>query len=838
MIAKTFKGGRTSRGARATIAYLLNERVGEGTAKVLRGDSQLTQAIINKAEKKQKWSWSSGVLSFEELIEDREKLEVIMDDFEQTFFAGLDKDQYNILWVLHEDKERTELHYIAPRMELSTGLSYNPYFVKRDFAKKDLWQEYTNLKHGLSSYKDSREVTPRPPNWRETAKKKDIRQAFDDALLPLVTEGIITSREELIYQLEEWGFELNRTGKEYISVTDKNGKNHRLKGHIYGESFTSWGAVEEKIERERRTVANGVQRELTAVRAELDRIIEQQVHTNRERYKRENREDRGVREREDTAVSQRKSQTLQGHDHGRERGVDGGAEKVEKTPVYFSPHRPYLWLDSGRTGYSAILSPSTELERQRERDSGVVRRNAVSTDQQDTKPNNHQEQGQINDSTGTEAIRRIRAIRAEQSRRAGSVRGVAKELSGAVKAGNIGFDEGDASRFFSIAGKADRAINNYCQSAIPDYQTIEQTAHKRQSARAVTIFGGAISKGVSSIKSIFDRRDQGIVRAVGARIKDKAMQELNNFKTNINLAEFATAFGYYRDKEKSSINAPVMRHENGDKIIIGRDRADNHYIYFNPNNDSDNGTIIDFVKNRTGETLGHIRKRLRSWLHNPQPQENIPVKTSSKDALRIANIWSAIKEERGAFDKHWGVYHTTLDKLQKMRNVKRGEDGSYYFALSNTQGICGIEKRTGAGEKHIISGSEKGVFVDGELKEAREIVIFESPVDMASYIELNDQIYDTDRYYACTMGSIGESTEKSLEAIFDYNKEAKIIIAVDNDAGGDQITEKIATILSRVDGKLDRAERQVPQTKDWNDDLKAEKHEREQRHTQTKGMGR
>jgi 5S rRNA maturation endonuclease (ribonuclease M5) len=853
MIAKTFKGGRTAGGARATLAYLLNERrVGEGTAKVLRGDSELTQAIITQTAKKQKWSWSSGVLSFEELIEDREKLEEIMDDFERTFFAGLEKDQYNILWVLHEDKGRTELHYVSPRAELSTGLSYNPYFVKRDFAKKDLFQEYINLKYDLSNFKDSREIVPRPPKWRENAKKKDIRQAFDDALLPLVTGGIITSREELIYQLEEWGFELNRSGKEYISVTDENGKNHRLKGHIYAESFTSWGAVEEKIERERRTVANGVQRELTAVRAELDRIIEQQAHTNRERYRKkirererrerqdnrvdgaEHRQDRGVREREDTAVSQRKSQTLQGDHRGRESGVDGGAEKVEKAPHHSSPYRPYIWLDSGRIGYSAILSPSTKLERQRERDSGVVRRNAVSTDQQDIKPNNHQEQGQINDSTGTEAIRRIRAIRAEQSRRAGSVRGVAKELSGAVKAGDIGFDEGDASRFFSIAGKADRAINNYCQSAIPDYKTIEQTANKRQSARAVAIFGRAISKGISSIKSIFDRRDQGIARAVGARIKDKAMQELNRFKTQINLAEFATAFGYYKDKEKSSVNAPVMRHENGDKIIIGKDRSDGHYIYFNPNDEGDSGTIIDFVKNRTGETLGHIRKRLRSWLHNPQPQENIPVRASTKDALRIAFIWERVPKDEPIVVHAYGLHYREVEEMAKMKKVKYNkQEKAFYFMLSDLQGICGIEKRTLQGEKHIISGSEKGVFTDGNINEAERIVIFESPIDMMSYKELgNGEISD---FGICTMGSIGESAEKSLEAIFERQKDAQIVIAVDNDAGGDKITNKIAEILNQVDGNLDRAVRHKPEGKDWNDDLKVQ--DEQQTHTQARSRG-
>jgi len=104
MIAKTFKGGKTSTGARTTIEYLLNDRVAQGTSKLLFGDTDITLKLISQAEKKQKWSWSSGVLSFEELIKDRDTLDNIINDFEKTFFAGLEKEQYNILWVLHEDK--------------------------------------------------------------------------------------------------------------------------------------------------------------------------------------------------------------------------------------------------------------------------------------------------------------------------------------------------------------------------------------------------------------------------------------------------------------------------------------------------------------------------------------------------------------------------------------------------------------------------------------------------------------------------------------------------------------------------------------------------------------
>ena len=47
----------------------------------------------------------------------------------------------------------------------------------------------------------------------------------------------------------------------------------------------------------------------------------------------------------------------------------------------------------------------------------------------------------------------------------------------------------------------------------------------------------------------------------------------------------------------------VMRHTNGDKIIIKRD-TDAHYVYFSVRDYGDHGTIIDFVQRRLGASLG------------------------------------------------------------------------------------------------------------------------------------------------------------------------------------------------------------------------------------------
>ena len=49
----------------------------------------------------------------------------VIDAFERLAFAGLDPEQYDMLWVRHSHEDRVELHFCTPRLELTTGNSLN-----------------------------------------------------------------------------------------------------------------------------------------------------------------------------------------------------------------------------------------------------------------------------------------------------------------------------------------------------------------------------------------------------------------------------------------------------------------------------------------------------------------------------------------------------------------------------------------------------------------------------------------------------------------------------------------------------------------------------------------
>ena len=96
----------------------------EGTAKLLRGDKELTLALINSIEYKHKVTF--GSLNFtEKNLTDEVKTE-IMDRFEKMLLAGLERDKnFNILWVEHTDKENhLELNFVIPKIELQSLKSH------------------------------------------------------------------------------------------------------------------------------------------------------------------------------------------------------------------------------------------------------------------------------------------------------------------------------------------------------------------------------------------------------------------------------------------------------------------------------------------------------------------------------------------------------------------------------------------------------------------------------------------------------------------------------------------------------------------------------------------
>ena len=87
--------------------------------------------------------------------------------------------------------------------------------------------------------------------------------------------------------------------------------------------------------------------------------------------------------------------------------------------------------------------------------------------------------------------------------------------------------------------------------------------------------------------------------------------ELERFKTEINLSEYAASKGYRLSPKESYRNVAVMRSDDGGKINVTV--KDGHYLYYDWRTER-GGSIIDFVQNTQGASIGQVRKELRPWI--------------------------------------------------------------------------------------------------------------------------------------------------------------------------------------------------------------------------------
>ncbi|MFP6263280.1 relaxase/mobilization nuclease domain-containing protein [Helicobacter pylori] len=231
-----------------SVNYLLNERVKQGTAKVLKGDANLTKSLLLSLTQKHKAC--VGCLSFEEPNIDENLKHELIESFENALLTESMQNRYNILWVEHTDKERLELNFVIPRIDLITQKAFTPYYHSADITRIDIWKDYTNLKHVFTNPKDLEKQHNMQFHNTKTPQGKELLETYEklDKLIQENLGKLFNSREDIINFLKDNQCEVTRQGKDYISVKLPNEpKTKRLKGFYYHEKFRSITDIREQI---------------------------------------------------------------------------------------------------------------------------------------------------------------------------------------------------------------------------------------------------------------------------------------------------------------------------------------------------------------------------------------------------------------------------------------------------------------------------------------------------------------------------------------------------------------------------------------------------------------
>lgn len=302
--------------------------------------------------------------------------------------------------------------------------------------------------------------------------------------------------------------------------------------------------------------------------------------------------------------------------------------------------------------------------------------------------------------------------------------------------------------------------------------------------------------------------------------------ELERFKSQINLAEYAEAYGYEIDRRESSRASTVMRR--GDDKIIVATAEDGHGIYFSVRDDRDSGSIVDFVQKRQGLNLGQVRKELRPWIGDQAQQRRRQVERprkpepSSADRQQVLAVWMRMQPGNGRhlyLERERKLKAETLADPRFVGMVRTDARGNAAFPHYDRQGLAGFELKN-----HEFTGfsknGTKAVWYSANLATAPRVVLVESAIDAMSHAQLSG---DRTAAYVSTGGSMSDHQRELVRSVLAKATErgAEIVIATDADEPG----RKLATEVQGLAPRGAKLYRQEPdQGKDWNDQLR--EHER------------
>ena len=296
--------------------------------------------------------------------------------------------------------------------------------------------------------------------------------------------------------------------------------------------------------------------------------------------------------------------------------------------------------------------------------------------------------------------------------------------------------------------------------------------------------------------------------------------ELDGFKRNVDLREYAAGFGYALDKHDSWRGSAVMRDGRDDKIVIKRDH-DGHFVYFSVRDDRDNGSIVDFLMRRRQLNLGQIRKELRAWTGGGAAAVWAPMERTPKDRLQVERRYRAMQDapRHPYLEEARGLSPALLSSPRFAGRIRIDGHRNAVFPHFDAAGLCGYELKnkdfTG-----FAAGGQKGLWASYAMPDDRRLVIAESAIDALSHAAL---FPDAQSRYASIGGKPNPMQPSLLLAVVKrLAPGSEVVAAMDNDADGVKLAAMVGEVV-REAGRADLSFRvhspSLP-CKDWNDVLR------------------
>lgn len=823
MISRFFSKSGSPKNA---IDYLLDEAK---QPELMRGNPAMFEAVASALPFKNKYT--SGVLRFNEKP-DQATLDAIMNEYSRFLTAGLNQPP-ELLWVMHQEHGETELHFVVPNVDLESQRLFQPYLHKRDLACRDALDNTINAKYGFTDPDDpaNKRLVNSASNYLKTSKdRKELAQNIDDFVLNQAKEalknGFKYTSANAINDIKNLGFGV-KTSRGKLSIThEQMGKPMRLKGAFYESNFSfSQSSVEAIASDSERYRASSRER-YEANASEYQSLLRQRASAVTKKYR---------------ASWERVAERNQKYEQAK--------QTADKNNVTTNP--------SHNNGAGSVVLPADDLDKKQiVRTLHATTRDSTSEKDPDNKGRLpiHEEQrlrvqGQSRQNDSLQASTIIPCF--YLNREIGRILDQGDKLTAQAfksdksAAFNIVMQgKGKGWKVMQFTGN-DRFLTSAFEYAIKNGIEISpKNKHQQQLLEKVKDHDRTRKDAIRAVEEIvirardYKERKQDAVRksdsfkqkikqfdkAIGAR-EMRRNDELERFKADINMVEYAKTLGFEVDRKASTAKSIKMK--NGSDTLIISTASDGHGIYFNATSNK-SGSIIDLCQEFKGLNLGEVRKELRPWIgrdanarterehYTPKPE------ASSKNEQLVLNEYAKTEPLlTHPYLTSRGISQNVQSSAKFANKFRIDERKNVIFPHFKGGEVVGFEKKNN-GFTGFSSGGEKALWYSNGLMQSEKIIIVESAIDAMSF----EQLYGAKHNYGyISIG--GQPNEQQLQILNKLDK-SKVVIAVDNDAGGESIKKQI--------DRNNECERIKPKGKDWNDDLKEQTNQQQQSQSPSMSM--
>lgn len=289
--------------------------------------------------------------------------------------------------------------------------------------------------------------------------------------------------------------------------------------------------------------------------------------------------------------------------------------------------------------------------------------------------------------------------------------------------------------------------------------------------------------------------------------------DIERIKTEINLVEVASLYGYGLNKKKSTANSVSLNSER-DSIIVKKD-GDNHWVYFNVHIGEDKGSVIDFILYRNpGLSFPLALRKIQNdylgvTLDSPIERRAANLNPVVKDRVGVCSLikqMSAAKNNKYLASR--AIEDSTIQNARFKGVVLQDSFLNAVFPHIDETGICGAEMRNFK-FRGFPRGGIKSLWQSNCFRKDDRLFVVEGAIDALSHFVLLKN--ETTRYI-----SIGGQPSPDAWVFLGnivskfYENGGRIISGFDNDEGGDKIHDRMTTDINVP------IYRDIPTSKDWN----------------------